>query len=93
MIKCYHSFFFVVIDDASNPTKDLDQARGRIGDSLHTIQDFYSHSNWIEMGQTEINDRISIQEEIGKIAAPDQATCTSDGCTKIESKCVRLVLH
>jgi len=84
---------FLVIADANNPNKDLDEARGRIGDLLHTLQDFYSHSNWIEMGRTEINDRITIQEDIGQIARPDQATCTSDGCTKIESKCVRLILY
>ncbi|CAF5226240.1 unnamed protein product, partial [Rotaria magnacalcarata] len=47
-----------VIEDATNPNKDLDSARGKIGDLLHTLQDFYSHSNWIEMGKTEINHRI-----------------------------------
>ncbi len=84
---------FLVIADANNPNKDLDEARGRIGDLLHTLQDFYSHSNWIEMGRTEINDRIGLQKEIGPIAGIDQATCISNGCTKIQSECVRLVLY
>ena len=26
----------------------LDQARKALGQALHTIQDFYSHSNWVE---------------------------------------------
>lgn len=81
-----------MIEDANNLNKDLDAARGRMGDLLHTLQDFYSHSNWIEMGRTDINDRIGIHEEIGKIAGINQATC-SEGCTKIESKCVRLMSY
>jgi hypothetical protein len=94
LIQYYHqSFFFLVIEDASNPNKDLDQARGRIGDLLHTLQDFYSHSNWIEMGRTEINDRIGLQNEIGQIAGINQATCSSNGCTKIQAECVRSVLY
>jgi hypothetical protein len=40
------------------------------------------------MGKTEINDRIGIQADIGKIAGPNQATCTSNGCKKIQSPCV-----
>jgi hypothetical protein len=81
-------FFCLVIEDASNPNKDLDSARGRIGDLLHTLQDFYSHSNWIEMGKTEINDRIGLHADIGQVAGIDQPTCSSNGCTKIESSCV-----
>ncbi|CAF3187096.1 unnamed protein product, partial [Rotaria sp. Silwood2] len=76
-----------VIEDASDPNKDLDAARGKIGDLLHTLQDFYSHSNWVEMGKTEINRHIGIQENIGRIAEINQATCSSVGCKKIQSKC------
>ncbi|CAF4273895.1 unnamed protein product, partial [Rotaria sp. Silwood2] len=59
----------------------------KIGDLLHTLQDFYSHSNWVEMGKTEINPHIGIQENIGRIAEITQATCSSVGCKKIQSKC------
>ncbi|CAF3202425.1 unnamed protein product [Rotaria sp. Silwood2] len=76
-----------VIEDASDPNNDLDAARGKIGDLLHTLQDFYSHSNWVEMGKTEINPHIGIQENIGRIAEINQATCSSVGCKKIQSKC------
>jgi hypothetical protein len=91
----YYNYFFssLVMDDASNPNKDLDKACGRIGDVLHTLQDFYSHSNSIEMGEGEINDPIGIQEDIGQIAGINQATCTSDGCARIQTKCVGLILY
>lgn len=31
---------------------DGETAQDRLGAALHTIQDFYSHSNWVEMGMT-----------------------------------------
>jgi len=73
------------------PNKNLNEARGLIGDLLHTLQDFYSHSNWIEMGRTDINERIGLHEDIGSIAPADQPTCRSDGCTKVVTKCVRFL--
>jgi hypothetical protein len=33
-----------------------DDARKALGSALHTIQDFYSHSNWVEMGSETISD-------------------------------------
>jgi hypothetical protein len=53
------------------------------------LQDFYSHSNWIELGKKDINEYIGIQEDIGPVAGKNQATCTSDGCTEIKTRCVR----
>ena len=79
---------YLVIEDVINPNGDLEKARGRIGDLLHTLQDFYSHSNWIEMGKKEINSRIGLDENIGPIAGLNQATCSSNGCTKIQTSCV-----
>ena len=29
---------------------DVTKARRNVGEALHTIQDFYPHSNWVEMG-------------------------------------------
>jgi hypothetical protein len=77
-----------VVEEVKNVNGDLDKARGRIGDALHTLQDFYSHSNWIEMGKTEINALIGLNEKIGRVAEVNQSTCSSNGCTKIQSKCV-----
>jgi hypothetical protein len=31
---------------------DAVAARKFVGQALHTVQDFYAHSNWVEMGQT-----------------------------------------
>ena len=81
-------FVLLAIRHARGTDKDLDKARALLGELLHTLQDFYSHSNWIEMGKTQINENIGIRENIGRVAAPDQATCTNDGCSKVQSRCV-----
>ena len=31
---------------------DAEGARTALGEALHTIQDFYSHTNWVELGNT-----------------------------------------
>ncbi len=38
---------------ASSP--DGQEARESLGTALHTLQDFYAHSNWVEIGRTSIN--------------------------------------
>jgi von Willebrand factor A domain-containing protein 7 len=74
-----------------NTTNDLHviQARQLLGQVLHTLQDFYSHSNWIELGNTQIHQRLGLDEDIGPIAGLNQSTCTNDGCVKTITKCVR----
>jgi hypothetical protein len=72
-----------------NKTQDFKQTRQLLGQLLHTLQDFYSHSNWIELGKKDINERLGLYEDIGPIAAKNQSTCTNQGCTKMEVKCVR----
>ena len=44
------------------------QARRYLGSALHAIQDFYSHSNWVELGNT------AIETSFGRstLAKPDQ---------------------
>jgi von Willebrand factor A domain-containing protein 7 len=37
---------------------DLAKARNSLGRALHTLQDFYSHSNWVELGKTEISQNL-----------------------------------
>ncbi|KAI4895401.1 hypothetical protein NFI96_022024 [Prochilodus magdalenae] len=54
-------------------------AREKLGKVLHTLQDFYSHSNWIEMGNSApYSSLIQPSNQIDNIA--DSATCRS--CTK-----------
>uniref|UniRef100_A0A8C6T049 von Willebrand factor A domain-containing protein 7-like n=1 Tax=Neogobius melanostomus TaxID=47308 RepID=A0A8C6T049_9GOBI len=55
-------------------------ARTKLGEILHTLQDFYSHSNWIEMGNVHPNTGlIKKNATIGNITAKDRPTCRN--CT------------
>ena len=59
----------------------LKNARNLAGAALHTLQDFYSHSNWIELGKRQIYEVLAkpgaeIPREF--IASPTEATCK--GC-------------
>ncbi|GLY29860.1 hypothetical protein [Kineosporia sp. NBRC 101731] len=64
--------------DANNTTG----ARESLGGALHTLQDFYSHTNWIELGRTGVNTNLGkAGASVGKIADPTENTC--DGSTLI----------
>ncbi|KAM9119111.1 LOW QUALITY PROTEIN: von Willebrand factor A domain-containing protein 7 [Pangshura tecta] len=55
-------------------------ARQRLGQLLHSLQDFYSHSNWVELGHRGIHpDLLQPGRELGSIAGADVRTCSS--CT------------
>ena len=62
---------------ASIKSEDYAKAREETGRILHTLQDFYSHSNWIEMGN---NNPYSVLGQPDKrperIASPKTSTCT-----------------
>ncbi|XP_061433438.1 von Willebrand factor A domain-containing protein 7-like [Lethenteron reissneri] len=61
-------------------TVDYITARQLTGTILHTLQDFYSHSNWIEMGNTKPKDNIFSNDFSEKeVAGPDVRTCTNCG--------------
>ena len=52
-------------------------ARRFVGKLLHTLQDFYSHSNWVEMGMTAPNDVLAREGmKVANVARPDQPTCS-----------------
>jgi hypothetical protein len=46
---------FIANINANLDQKNYNRARELTGQVLHTIQDFYSHSNWIEMGNSDFN--------------------------------------
>jgi len=74
--------------NAALQAKDYSLARRLSAQILHTIQDFYSHSNWIEMGRTYINTNIgranfSSQPIISNV---DTTACLNN-CTITEMKC------
>ncbi|KAM9476982.1 von Willebrand factor A domain-containing protein 7-like [Clarias gariepinus] len=58
-------------------------ARKELGKILHTLQDFYSHSNWIELGKTEpYSNLIKTDTPINNIADSETCrNCNSDICT------------
>ena len=78
----------LVIDHVQNQNRELTNARESLGQLFHTLQDFYSHSNWIEMGKDRVNELIGLNETIGLVAAPNQSTCSNNGCKEIEKPCV-----
>lgn len=58
---------------------DADTARKSLGGALHSLQDFYAHSNWVELGHTDIlkdlgKDGVNIDH-----AAFGETTCNA--CT------------
>ncbi|XP_078507386.1 von Willebrand factor A domain-containing protein 7-like [Lissotriton helveticus] len=52
-------------------------ARTSLGGLLHTLQDFYSHSNWIELGNVDSTNKglMFNNDVIGVIADPTEKTC------------------
>ncbi|XP_059034854.1 von Willebrand factor A domain-containing protein 7 isoform X1 [Mustela lutreola] len=52
-------------------------ARQRLGAALHALQDFYSHSNWVEMGQQQPQPHLLWpRQELRSLARVDDPTCS-----------------
>lgn len=47
-----------VIAKISTSAPDGASARASLGGALHTLQDFYAHSNWVELGNSGIDTRL-----------------------------------
>jgi hypothetical protein len=63
-------------------TGDVQGARLALGSALHTVQDFYAHSNWIELGNlSPCPDLGRPGHAIGRTAAPDEVTCVDGAVT------------
>ncbi|XP_028832618.1 von Willebrand factor A domain-containing protein 7-like isoform X2 [Denticeps clupeoides] len=57
--------------------KNFQAARETLGRVCHTVQDFYSHSNWVELGNTgPYTNLIRPDLPIGNLADIDTATCS-----------------
>ncbi|KAM9363393.1 von Willebrand factor A domain-containing protein 7 [Symphorus nematophorus] len=57
--------------------ENFQAARETLGRVLHTLQDFYSHSNWVELGHTEpYNNLISPDRPLENLADVNTATCS-----------------
>lgn len=53
-----------------------EQARWYLGQALHTLQDFYSHSNWIELGNRSPFPDLGRREHSLNIRQEGARTCT-----------------
>lgn len=62
-------------------------ARMCFGYMSHTLQDFYSHSNWIELGMKEPNRDLAHGRRLGSVADKSIETCKS--CDGTDEDCVR----
>jgi hypothetical protein len=78
--------------------KDYGSARKFSAQILHTIQDFYSHSNWVEMNMTSINMEIgktifSSTPIIDNVTSACNTSCTITrmGCGKLISVMLSLI--
>ncbi|XP_071754168.1 von Willebrand factor A domain-containing protein 7 [Centroberyx gerrardi] len=57
--------------------ENFQAARETLGRVLHTLQDFYSHSNWVELGNTEPHiNLIRPDLPLENLADVDTATCS-----------------
>uniref|UniRef100_A0A914P1Q1 Uncharacterized protein n=1 Tax=Panagrolaimus davidi TaxID=227884 RepID=A0A914P1Q1_9BILA len=49
-----------------------------LGNNIHSLQDFYSHTNWIEMGKTDININVGLNADLGvPILSPNETSCST----------------
>ena len=56
---------------------DYNTARRDTGRMFHTLQDFYSHSSWVENGNQDPNPVLGQpNQRIENVASPTQQTCT-----------------
>ncbi|KAH7017981.1 uncharacterized protein B0I36DRAFT_34962 [Microdochium trichocladiopsis] len=63
-------------------------SRHKVGEALHTIQDFYSHSNWVELGNTGANlDLIRDGDMSSYTATFEETTCSGCSFTLLDPFC------
>ena len=46
------------------------EAREKLGEALHAIQDFYAHSNHVELGRTGTESKLGDEEVLAEVATP-----------------------
>jgi von Willebrand factor A domain-containing protein 7 len=63
---------------------DVNSARSNLGGALHTLQDFYSHSNYLENGATTTYSKL---EDGVTMSSSDFASETKETCEKSCTEC------
>lgn len=62
----------------------IEEARFNLGRALHTLQDFYSHSTWVDLGNTGPHPLVGRYMPLADTAFRNEATCglcTTPDCT------------
>ncbi|XP_076061129.1 uncharacterized protein LOC143036957 [Oratosquilla oratoria] len=74
------------IATAVSSTQAYSAARSLLGESLHTIQDFYAHSTWVELGNHDVVEGLGLPGyDIGTIANSEEDVCSS--CSQAQGTC------
>ncbi|XP_076061138.1 von Willebrand factor A domain-containing protein 7-like [Oratosquilla oratoria] len=74
------------IATAVSSTQAYSAARSLLGESLHTIQDFYAHSTWVELGNHDIVEGLGLPGyDVGTIAGSEEDVCSS--CSQAQGSC------
>jgi hypothetical protein len=84
--------YYKILSNSRNTNGVNEEALNRIGQTLHTIHDFYAHSNWVEMGFDEINNKLGTYDNnlgVG-LSEPNIPTCFDKNCTKHVIMCSHL---
>jgi hypothetical protein len=69
----------------------VNDARWNVGRALHTLQDFYSHSNWVDLGNTQPHPAVGRYMPLPEAASRNDRTCGAcivpdcSGCVGPES--------
>ncbi|KAL2097352.1 hypothetical protein ACEWY4_006559 [Coilia grayii] len=67
--------------------ENFNAARVSLGQTLHTLQDFYSHSNWIELGQrvpfSALIKSDAVISNIADVGTPTCGDCNGQNCNNI----------
>ncbi|XP_078573213.1 von Willebrand factor A domain-containing protein 7-like [Branchiostoma floridae x Branchiostoma japonicum] len=71
-----------IINTLTNPSdSDVNSARGMMGSYLHTLQAFYSNTNWVEMHGVVVYQNLGIPNTpYPPVASPGTITCSSADC-------------
>lgn len=67
-----------LLDQAVTQIKanDAAGARNSVGSALHSVQDFYSHSNWVESGRGGPSSELGRASSISGVSPPGEVTCS-----------------
>jgi hypothetical protein len=70
-----------IISKLTDSNPQIQSARALLGRAFYILTDFYAHTNWIELGNTEPNDDFGVRTLSNPLAQSGEATCAEDGAT------------